>query len=158
MEDWVPRKDEHCPIYWTLTVAGGLTIGSASSSSKFLGANMAKGMSKLVTVTWREKGGKCSCLSLHSKCGSYRMPAWSRSPSCDPGFLASLSPICSQQRIMGLWLGMLSHSYWGTIYCSIGLLVINPQTCTHTNAASNFSNSIGHCAEDLTLRTQIIST
>lgn len=28
-----------------------LTMGSASSSSKFLGANMAKGMSKLVNVT-----------------------------------------------------------------------------------------------------------
>ena len=32
--------------------SGGFTMGSASSTSRFLGANMANGMSKLVTVTW----------------------------------------------------------------------------------------------------------
>ena len=32
--------------------SGGFTMGSASSSSRFLGANMAKGISKLVRVTW----------------------------------------------------------------------------------------------------------
>lgn len=35
-------------------------MGSASSSSRFLGANMAKGMSKLVRVTWRDAGESIS--------------------------------------------------------------------------------------------------
>ena len=32
--------------------SGGFSMGSASSTSRFLGANMAKGISKLVRVTW----------------------------------------------------------------------------------------------------------
>lgn len=57
------------PVSLVTLVNGGLTMGSASSSSKFLGANMAKGMSKLVRVTWRDPGEYFRArpsLSLHA--------------------------------------------------------------------------------------------
>lgn len=56
-----PRKDDdYGTISLQTSVNGGLTMGSTSSSSKFLAANMAKGMSKLVRVTWRDMGESIS--------------------------------------------------------------------------------------------------
>ena len=54
--EWPAKKDDHCGADSLQTaLSDGLTMGSASSSSRFLGANMAKGMSKLVRVTWRRR-------------------------------------------------------------------------------------------------------
>lgn len=53
----LPRKMTSLPVFLETLIDSRLTMGSAPSSSKFLGANMAKGMSKLVRVTCRDTGG-----------------------------------------------------------------------------------------------------